>query len=192
MKKKQNLKIIYIITAIALIVITNTYLILENFDLIKKINTIKETQDNTQEIIKILNITNDPLSTEGFTEFNRNQIFLVNQTIIIKNNCSQLYIQTNEYQAYAIENGLKGIIDIRPVLHDINKILFDNLNITLKDVRINRYLEPHYFSRAIFVQDNKIINLDLKASDAIALAVRTNSPIYLKNSIIETNGKKTC
>ena len=197
MKKQQKSLISQIIVGILVILIgINVYLMLNNIDVLNQIEKAKtalpEDIKIKNEIIKQLNLTSDPLSTNGFTIYKESEIALQSNDLVLTKNCTELRIVTNEYQAYTIEYGLKNKIDIRPTAHDVASSLLEYYNITLLDVRIVEARDPHYFARAVFIQNNRILNIDLKASDAVALAVRTNSPIYINNKIIESKSKKTC
>ena len=188
MKKKKEPNLLVIVIGFMVVIIAlNLFFILGNLETLDKIEP-----EHKEEIIKQLNLTSDPLSTEGYTKYARNEISINSQTITLIKECKQLDIFTNEYQLYTIDNGLKGLIDMRPTTHDVFEAVMENFNIKLIDVRISKTEDIHYFARAIFKQNNKILNIDIKASDAIALAVRTNSPIYVSNKILENNAKSIC
>ena len=192
MKNKEKSKILpYVIVLIIVVIVINLFLMFYNLKILNQVDTDLVYEENENFIIQELNITNDPLSTEGYTEYKEIEISLKPQSIVFFKNCSELDIATNEFQVYTIENGLKNKIDIRPTTHDITESLIDYFNITLLQVKISETQGQHYYARAFFMQNNKLLNLDLKASDAVAMAVRANSPIYVNNKILASNSIKT-
>jgi len=49
-----------------------------------------------------------------------------------------------------------------------------------------------YYSKAIFSTKDKILNLDMRPSDAIVLAIRLNKPIYINNYLLDNFGTNVC
>jgi len=130
------------------------------------------------------------LSTKGFVNASvstnkQNTIYLVSE-------CVQLSMITTEQQIYSIQNGLEKRIGLRPTTHDLIKDVFDLLNIKVLMVKIHSLKNNTYYANLILKQENKILNLDSRPSDAIAIAVRTNSPIYIKKDLMEANGRRIC
>jgi len=52
--------------------------------------------------------------------------------------------------------------------------------------------EDVYLSNAIFRSDNNVLELDMRPSDAIALALRTGTPIYLNMTLLREVGVNIC
>jgi len=93
-----------------------------------------------------------------------------------------IVIGTPEAQSIAIS--LENLIPPRPLTHDLFVTFMQKLKINLKEVIINKYDEGVFFSEIVFNIGNKNIIIDSRTSDAIALALRTNSPIYIMNDIM--------
>ena len=73
----------------------------------------------------------------------------------------------------------------RPLTHDLFVSFINTLRITLKEVFIYKYEEGVFYSYLIFNDGKKEIHLDSRTSDAIALAVRVDAPIYILEEIIK-------
>ena len=89
-----------------------------------------------------------------------------------------------EAQAIAIE--LEGVIPPRPMTHDLLKSLLEEFDITLTEVFINELRDGTFYAKLIFEEVN--LEIDVRPSDAIALAVRCNAPIFVSEDILEETG----
>ena len=76
----------------------------------------------------------------------------------------------------------------RPLTHDLLKNVMMTFDIELKEVVINRFLEGVFFSQLVCVRNGVEEVIDSRTSDAIAVALRFNCPIYTYSSIMDTAG----
>lgn len=91
-----------------------------------------------------------------------------------------------EAQSIAIQ--LEKLQTQRPLTHDLIKALTDKLNVNLKEVVIYRLESGVFYSELYFETSLNIIKIDSRTSDAIALALRYDCPIYTVPEIIEKAG----
>lgn len=91
-----------------------------------------------------------------------------------------------EAQAIAIE--IEKIIPSRPLTHDLFKSLAQGFNIDFKEVLIYNLVEGVFYARIICSNGENEIEIDARTSDAIALAVRFNCPIYTFEFILAQAG----
>jgi len=129
------------------------------------------------------------LSLDGFTEVG---ISVEPEIIYLTSDCYVLSMVTTQFQTYSINTGLEEKIEFRPTSHDLIKDILENFDIEVLMIKINSFDQDAYFARLIVKQEDRILNLDSKPSDAIAVAVRTKSPVYIKQSILENNGENIC
>jgi len=113
-------------------------------------------------------------------------------TIIIGNNCTVIVAETSSERAYSIELGKIGLIEERPTTHDVFSEVLKSFNITLDHVQIESFDDQYYYAYLFLMSGDKILRLDTKPSDGIALALRTDSPIYIKKSLLEQVGRDIC
>jgi len=98
------------------------------------------------------------------------------------------------FEAQAIAIKLEGMTPSRPLSHDLFKNFADNFNIILTEVIIYNLVEGIFFAKLICEQksDNndkiKEIKIDSRTSDAIALAVRFDCPIYTYETVLSSAG----
>ncbi|MCB9169661.1 MAG: bifunctional nuclease family protein [Flavobacteriales bacterium] len=93
-----------------------------------------------------------------------------------------------EAQAIAIQ--VEHIKPARPLTHDLFKTLCDTLDIQLKEVIINDLVEGIFHAKLVLDQDGNEAEIDARSSDAIALALRFECPIYTYEFIMGAAGLK--
>lgn len=93
------------------------------------------------------------------------------------------------FEAQAITIALeKEIRPPRPLTHDLFKTLCEDFQIRLEKTIIHRLVDGVFFSNLICSKDGEPQEIDARTSDAIALAVRFNAPIYTTEEILEKAG----
>ena len=91
-----------------------------------------------------------------------------------------------EAQAIAIE--LEKMKPTRPLTHDLFKNFASHFDVNVKEVVINKFEEGIFYSKLVCEQFGKISEIDSRTSDAVALAIRFECPIYALEEIIEEAG----
>jgi len=76
----------------------------------------------------------------------------------------------------------------RPLTHDLFKSFADRYNIYVKKVIINKLMDGVFFSSLICEKDKMEEIIDSRTSDAIAMALRFNAPIFIYDSILNEAG----
>jgi bifunctional DNase/RNase len=76
----------------------------------------------------------------------------------------------------------------RPLTHDLFKTFSDTFEINIKEVIIHKLVDGVFFSSLVCERDGKEEILDTRTSDAIAIAVRFNAPIYTHENILDKAG----
>ncbi|HRG26997.1 MAG TPA: DUF151 domain-containing protein [Chitinophagales bacterium] len=100
----------------------------------------------------------------------------------------KLPIVIGAFEAQAIAVAIEKVVINRPLSHDLIKNLFTIFNISLKEVLIDNLQDGIFYSKLICEKDGQEIEVDSRTSDALALAVRFNCPIYTFEFILETAG----
>jgi bifunctional DNase/RNase len=91
-----------------------------------------------------------------------------------------------EAQAIAIE--LEGLTPPRPLTHDLFKNFSDSYGIRILEVNIHKLEEGVFFANILCDNGDREMTLDARTSDAIALALRFQCPIYTTEEIVEKAG----
>lgn len=100
-----------------------------------------------------------------------------------------IIIGSSEAQAIALE--LENIKPPRPMTHDLIKNLVISLDAKIKQVLINDLTEGTFYARIIFERADELLEVDARPSDAIAIAVRFNSPIFVNDTVLNEAGIST-
>jgi bifunctional DNase/RNase len=101
----------------------------------------------------------------------------------------RLPIIIGNFEAQAIAIELEQMKPSRPLTHDIFKSFADGFEIKINEVVIYKLVEGIFFAKLFCSSEGKSsIEIDTRTSDAIALAVRFNCPIYTFESILSSAG----
>ena len=89
------------------------------------------------------------------------------------------------FEANAIALQLENVTTPRPMTHDLLKNMMSELNATVIRVVINDLRESTFFARISVLTGGRELELDARPSDALALALRTQSPIFVSQAVLE-------
>ncbi len=92
------------------------------------------------------------------------------------------------FEAQSIAIQLEGLQPPRPLTHDLFKNFAKSFRIKLKEINIYKLEEGVFYSNLICDRDNEEIEIDARTSDAIALALRFNCPIFTTEEILSKSG----
>ncbi len=76
----------------------------------------------------------------------------------------------------------------RPMTHDLMLSIFDILNVTVKRIEITDLKDNTFFARLIIENRGIEFEIDARPSDALAIAVRTEAPLFIEASVVEKTG----
>ena len=97
----------------------------------------------------------------------------------------RLPIIIGAFEAQAIALEIEGIKPPRPLTHDLLKQVTDNLGATIIEIVIDELRENTFYAKIIFEVSALTNEIDARPSDAIALAVRAQAPIFVAESVME-------
>lgn len=96
----------------------------------------------------------------------------------------RLPIIIGAFEAQAIALELEGIIPARPLTHDLIKNLITNLSAEVSEIIIDELRDNTFYAKITLELSGFSNQVDSRPSDAIALAVRTKSPIFVAESVM--------
>ena len=99
----------------------------------------------------------------------------------------RLPIIIGQFEAQAIALQLEGIIPPRPLTHDLLKNVIELLGYNVDYIVINELRDSTFYAK-IKLDSDEIEDIDARPSDAIALALKSSSPIYVASYILEEIG----
>lgn len=97
-----------------------------------------------------------------------------------------IWIGTNEADAIAMR--LQGTRVSRPLTHDLLVNVINELGAEIQYVVVNELKNNTFYARIAVVSDGREYSIDSRSSDAIAVAVRAEVPIYADESVLDQAG----
>ena len=105
------------------------------------------------------------------------------------NGSRKLPIVIGGFEAQAIAIGLeKKIKTSRPLTHELFKSFADKFGIKFNHIIISKLKDGVFFSNIVCENNDDVIKIDSRTSDAIALSIRFNAPIFVKKDILDEAG----
>ncbi len=98
-----------------------------------------------------------------------------------------LPIWVGVYEANAIALEIEKVSTPRPMTHDLIKNLLLGLNTAVHKVVVNDLREDTFYALIWLEQDGQTISVDSRPSDALALALRLDCPIYVEEKVLKSS-----
>ena len=99
-------------------------------------------------------------------------------------NKKALPIWIGSAEASAIIRKIEKLAVARPMTHDLVVDVVDKTGYTVDRVEINDVEEETYFATIFLMKDDEVIEIDSRPSDAIAIAMRAEAPIYVTENVL--------
>jgi uncharacterized protein len=112
---------------------------------------------------------------------------ITNMPIIILKDVEErkaLPIWVGIFEANAIALELEKVTTPRPMTHDLLKSVLDGLGATVQRIVVNDLKDNTFFAVIELLCNGATINIDSRPSDAIALALRVNAPIFVAEAVV--------
>jgi bifunctional DNase/RNase len=112
------------------------------------------------------------------------------RVVVLRESDSRRYlpIWIGAFEADAIALALQGHEPQRPMTHDLLKSVFAELGATISHILVSDIQESTFFARIVVDQASRSVEIDSRPSDAIALAVRTDVPIFVEDHVFDQAG----
>ncbi|MBP6284758.1 MAG: bifunctional nuclease family protein [Paludibacteraceae bacterium] len=96
-----------------------------------------------------------------------------------------LMVEIGHSEAQSIALQLESLVSPRPLTHDVILSLTRAFEIDIERVVINKILEKVFFSELVCRAGNRILSIDCRTSDAVAISLRSGCPIYIEEHVLE-------
>ncbi|WP_435011635.1 bifunctional nuclease family protein [Tundrisphaera lichenicola] len=93
------------------------------------------------------------------------------------------------FEATSIDRRIKGVLAPRPLTHDLLASTIELLNGELQDIFISELRDHTYFAKLRIRHQGELIEVDSRPSDAIAVAVTVDVPIYVAEEVLNEVGQ---
>ncbi len=100
----------------------------------------------------------------------------------------RLPIVIGGFEAQAIAVAMERMTPNRPLTHDLFKSALETFEVELKEIVINNLLDGIFYARLVCEINGKSVEIDSRTSDALAMAVRFECPIYTYEFILDAAG----
>jgi hypothetical protein len=113
---------------------------------------------------------------------------ITNMPIIIlrdPGSAAVLPIWVGIFEANAIALQIEKIVTPRPMTHDLLKSMITNMRATVEKIVITDLKDNTFYAVIHLGHEGRVLSIDSRPSDAIALALRTGSPIFVNSDVIE-------
>ncbi len=112
--------------------------------------------------------------------------------VVLKSKTSNdvLPIWIGVFEANAMAMELECVERPRPMTHDLIKTLLSSLGAQVDYIVIHSLKENTYFADIVLTVDGNQLKIDARPSDAINIALRTNSPIFVEEEVLKSAEKK--
>ena len=110
-----------------------------------------------------------------------------NRVVVLRESDSRRYlpIWIGQFEADAISFVLQSLTPSRPMTHDLLNTVFQELHANIEHVIINDIQDTTFFAQIIATTPTGTIEIDARSSDAIALALRANVPIFVAPHVFD-------
>ena len=113
---------------------------------------------------------------------------IANMPVVILRDAAEkafLPIWVGIYEANAIALQLEGITTPRPMTHDLLRNALSLVHAEVVRITVTDLLDNTFYAQILLRLGEKELVLDSRPSDAIALALRTQAPVYVEESVLE-------
>lgn len=102
-----------------------------------------------------------------------------------------LPIWIGHYEAWAIAMELGGLSSKRPLTHDLMKSVIQTMGGKVQKVEVTELVNQTFYAKVYVELNGKVLNIDARPSDSIALALKTGAPIYVAEELFQIHKSDT-
>ena len=112
------------------------------------------------------------------------------RVVMLKEKMAERYlpIWIGPAEADAIAVKLQGVTVPRPLTHDLLRTVIDSLGVTIDSIIVSDLKNDTFYAKIILNVDGGQMEVDSRPSDALALAVRVEVPIYVEETVLDRAG----
>ena len=112
------------------------------------------------------------------------------RAIVLRVKESDLYLPIfiGHFEVEAIRPKLMDVEGPRPMTHDLLGSVIGNLGASVQRIIVSELKNDTFFAKIVVDYNGSSIEIDSRPSDALALAVRTNAPIFAEDDVVERAG----
>jgi len=108
-----------------------------------------------------------------------------------KDNRRALPIWIGSAEASAIIRKIENLEVVRPMTHDLIPDIVEKTGFKIEKVEINDVEEETYYAKIFLTKGNETVEIDSRPSDAIAVAIRVDAPIFVSSNVLANGSVST-
>lgn len=131
-----------------------------------------------------------PIMIRVMVDSIRVSLLTQHRVVVLREEGSRRYlpIWIGPFEADAIAMAIQGHEPQRPLTHDLLKATINEMNGQVSRILINDIHDNTFFAQVVISLHGRDVEIDARPSDAIALAVRTDVPIYVQPHVLDQAG----
>jgi bifunctional DNase/RNase len=114
----------------------------------------------------------------------------ISRFVLLTDQRRRLPILIGPFEAQAISLPLDGTRPERPLTHDLVRVVIERLGADVDRVVVDDLWNTIYYAKVYLRKGDEEIEIDARPSDAIAIAVRFDAPIFVAEGILESAGEE--
>ena len=133
----------------------------------------------------------EPLESTELSEVRVEGVFAaenngqVTYFVLLADHHRKLPIMIGAFESQAIQQMLEGVQLDRPMTHDLLRNILDRVGATVDRIVIDDFWNSVYYAKIYVVVGGEESEIDARPSDAVAIALRFESPIYVSDAILD-------
>lgn len=110
--------------------------------------------------------------------------------VLLRERAGERYlpIWIGPWEASAIASRLQGMLPERPLTHDLYTRTLVEVGIRVRRVTVSDLTDDTYRARILLERDGREYHIDARPSDAIAIALRADAPIFVADAVLDRVG----
>src|ERR1700689_2335208 len=116
-----------------------------------------------------------------------------NPIVVLKdvNGTAILPIWVGPYEAHAIALEIEKVAPARPMTHDLIRNVLFGLEASVKKIVVSDLKDDTFYAVIWLERDGEMISIDSRPSDALAIALRMDCPIFVDDTVLKTSRENT-
>ena len=159
----------------------------EDFD-----TPIEIVGENLEGNFKVFENFKFDIQEEDLENYREMEIKIVPERVIFEDECATLTVATTLEKTEKLIRSTDGEFLIRPQEHDVLEEVIDVFGINVAYVAIDDIKDNIFYAHMVLHDDDNVLNMDIRPSDGMVVASRTDSPVYVSENLLEEFAEVKC
>ena len=151
-----------------------------------------ETEEILENNFKVFENFQFDIEKKDLENYREMEIKVVPEKVVFRDECAKLIVATTLKKTEKLIRSTSGEFLIRPEEPDILEEIIDVFGITVEYIAIDDINENIFYAHMVLHDGQNVLNMDVRPSDGIVIASRTDSPVYVSENLLEEFAEITC